>query len=175
MVIAILTHDKNGGYDKNKVAIKTLFKSYGLIFNRGKYMQGKYSWEKGEEVVEATFVKNDVGDTLVAKFMITVSPQFEQVLKSTFTLLGGQWNVQEEQIPTPPDEDKIWMHKFINEERKARSNRWEHCPILKPMIKEYLNFKGIPITEQEIERILKIVYAEVDEIMRNRNIWQIKK
>jgi hypothetical protein len=167
MIVAVLTNDNNGGYDKNKVAIKTLFKSYGMVFNRGQYMQGKFIWEKNDEKVEAIFTKDDNGVTINARFLINVTPNFENVLKSTFAIIGGQWDVQEK-IESSNVND--WKKEMIKEEYRARrgSPKWLHSPLLKPMVKNYLRVKynSETVDETEVEQIIAEIRQDVDKIIK---------
>lgn len=126
-------------YSKNKDKIKKLFKEEGLLFNRGEYLtNGKFVWENNIESIELVMEE----DSAVLRWESGNKTTLYEKLKVYTSQLGGIWSTKKiEPTKTKEELDKFdskFMNKFIQHERNARIKGFKHCPILVPMIKEYV-------------------------------------
>jgi len=165
-------------YTTNKVKIKKLFKKYGLKFNQGACLSNNlFLWQREGLQVEGKFTKDDEGVTTRAELVITGderTPEFDE-LKECVEALGGSWEEVEKEVLKEEhaqemdkeliDFDKRWNNRMLNEERNARRSKFKHCPILKPLVNQYLSereqFK--PKKKKNADKIIKEIYQVVDK------------
>ena len=171
---------KGSLYSDNKVKIKKVFKAHGLKFNQGACMSAKcFLWQSEEGQVEGKFTKDKSGTTIRAELVITAedrTPAFDD-LKECVLELGGSWSiVSEEEMEVEAEEEadeefaafeKKWKHKLLFEERNGRKSGFNHCPILKPFIKQYLEERESEygLTDKTVDKVLKEIYKIVDKEM----------
>lgn len=156
-------------YSKNKVKIKKLYKDKGLEFNKQEYhSNNKFIWENDTERVELIPEDNVVTIYWQSKDKTDLLGE----LKTKTKELGGIWTVQKEDKKKDSElkEQEIKsfdgknMAKIIENERNARSKGFEHCPILKPMIRDYLEKREEKYgkSEKTVDEIVKYVYEYID-------------
>jgi hypothetical protein len=169
---------KGNIYSENKVKVKKVFKKYKMAFNQGACLSSNLFLWQGEDVaVEGKFVKDEAGVTQSATFIITGkerTPAFDE-LKECVEALGGSWSVAaEEEVKAEEEEeadaelvafDKEWKNKLLSEERKARSAKFKHCPILRPMVKQFIEEreKRFNIKSETVEQIMEQIYKQVNK------------
>jgi hypothetical protein len=148
-------------YSENKAKIKKIFKDEGLIFNRGKYLaDGKFIWENDKQSIEL-IAENE---NSILRWESDDFTSLYEKLKIYTTQLNGEWSTKKIE-PIKLDSDLIrydnkYMNKFIQHEKNARVKGFKHCPILKPMIKEYLDNRKeeFNVEDKTVEEILNSVY-----------------
>ena len=165
-------------YSDNKTKVKRIFKKHELKFNQGACLSSNLFLWQGEELqVEGKFIKDGDGVTISAELIITGKERtsaFDE-LKECVLALGGSWGIApEEEMKEEAEEEadeefeafkKEWKNRMLNEERNARRMKFKHCPILKPLVNEYLSkreqFK--PKKKLTAEKIIKEIYKIVDK------------
>jgi len=152
-------------YSENKIKIKKMFKDEGLIFNKMEYLgNGKFVWENELERIE--LILED--DNSILKWESGNETNLYQNLKTYTTKIGGFWFDDKITRMTTNNDlkrfDNKYMNKFIRCERDARIKGFNHCPILIPMIKEYIEErKEIDGKHIIISDIVKKVNSNVDK------------
>jgi len=158
-------------YSQNKAKIKKLYKEHGLIFDKAQYYKDKFIWENEKERVE--LVPEDNVVTIYWESKDGSDSELLEQLKEKTKELGGIWKeVKDDSKKKEKDaEDKFnyfekrSMAILVENERNARSKGFTHCPILKPMIKDYLEVRERKYgkTDKSVDDIVKYVYDYVDE------------
>ena len=156
-------------YSQNKVKIKKLYKEHGLVFDKAQYYKDKFIWENDNEKIEL------VPEDAVATIYWEGNEESELLnqLKEKTKELGGIWKVHKEDEGKKEAEaeaefdyfEKRSMAIIVENERNARSKGFKHCPILKPMIKDYLEVRERKYgkTDKTSEDIINYVYNYIDE------------
>lgn len=157
-------------YSKNKVKIKKLYKERGLEFDKKEYhSNNKFIWENETERIELIPEENVVTIYWQSKEKTELLDELKEKTKE----LGGIWKTkkddkkkdEEARIQEIKSFDGKYFAKFIENEREARHKGFSHCPILKPMIKEYLEKREEKYekSEKTLDEIVKYVYGHIDK------------
>lgn len=164
-------------YSENKTKIKKVYKEHGLKFNQGALHSANiFLWQGDGQQVEGRFTKNDDGVTVHSELVVTAderTPFFDD-LKELVEELGGSWEIsgeeelQKEEVDERDKEIKKYefnmYNQLFNEERKARQQGFQHCPVIKPMITKMLEERYVRFSLDDLTPydVLAEVYATVD-------------
>ena len=143
--MGVLSREK---YSQNKDAIKEIFKKNSLKFNQHEYHTNeKFVWSDDNITVEAKYTSDSVKIVIIADKKYAFIADIKKIVKS----LDGKWKiVPKEKLEANKDLmnaeeikifDKKSMSIIINEQRNSMRKGFKICPILKPMIKDYLEFR----------------------------------
>lgn len=157
-------------YSKNKVKIKKIYKDKGLEFDKKEYhTNNKFIWENDTERIELVPEENVVTIYWQSKEKTELLGELKEKTKE----LGGVWRAkkddkkkdEEARVQEIKKFDGKYLAKFIENEREARHKGFTHCPILKPMIKEYLENREEKYekSEKTLDEIIKYVYDYIDK------------
>lgn len=156
-------------YSKNKAKIKKLYKEHGLVFDKAQYYKDKFIWENDKERVE--LIPED--NVVTIYWEANDKTDLLEELKTKTKELGGIWSVYKEDKEAKKSEaedefayfEKRSMAILTENERNARSKGFNHCPILKPMIKDYLEVRERKYgkTDKTLDEVVEEVYKYVDE------------
>lgn len=163
-------------YSQNKDKIKKLFKKYGLKFNQGACLSNNlFLWQGDKQQVEGKFFKDDDGQTLRSELIWTCEEETDLMaeMDALISSLGGSLEeankeeMKEEEVKEEEAErddfEKKWRHRLLNEERNARSKGFKHCPILLPMVKQYLTEREKPFKEHDANKLVSKIHDMIDK------------
>lgn len=168
-------------YSKNKAKIKKLYKKYGLVFDKALYYRDKFVWENAEQKIE--LVSED--DVVTIYWEGKENTDLLDELKAKTKELGGAWKVYKEDKAKKKaivkDEFKHFEGKsmaiLIENEREARHKGFKHCPILKPMVKDYLEVRKRKYgkANKSVDDVVKYVYNYVNKKYPSYKKMQVKQ
>ena len=135
-------------YSANKNDIKKIFKDCGLAFNSQEYNQNdRFIWSDKDTIIEAKYTKTQVKIVITADEHYAFVDEIREIVKEK----GGKWKI------VPPEKlkeneklmlkqelkgyDRKKLYEIENEQRNAMRQGHKICPILKPMIKQYLEIR----------------------------------
>ena len=164
-------------YSDNKTKLKTIYKKHGLKFNQGAlHNSNLFLWQGEGVVVQGIFTKDEHGVTTHSELLVKAKERTDLFddLKEAVENIGGTWEIVPEEVLVKEEEaqkleeiesfEKSMWTKLFNEERKARKQGFEHCPVMKGLITEQLTerHKRFGLTDLTPWDVLAEVYAVVD-------------
>lgn len=161
-------------YAENKKDIKALFKDNGLVFNGAEYDNNiKFIWSDINITIEIKYTKTKVKIIIIADKKYKIVNEIKVIVKEN----KGKWKI------VPPEKlkeneklvlsqelkeyDRKQLYLIQNEQRIAMRKGHKVCPILKPMIKQYLEERATKF-DVENEHTPETLFDEVIEKTKNQ-------